>query len=99
MTKNNSNSNGTIAAINKSVKMTSDESFEKRIKKNGEFRTDKFKVSQFENIIRLCNEWIEAKNLYNATKNVNGILSKVKKTEMSNADIDALIAELNKMKN
>lgn len=97
MKKNNSNSNGTIAAINKSVKMTIDESFEKRIKKNGEFRTDKFKVSQFENIIRLCNEWIEAKNLYNATKNVKCVLSKVKKLDMPKTEIDALIAELNKM--
>ena len=82
----------------KTKKMKLNESFKKRITKNGEYRTGKFTIKEVENLITeaiayKCFLEKEKKN-----KNYNKIVNLAKDSELSNSQIDELMQELAAMK-
>jgi predicted nucleotidyltransferase len=74
------------------------ESFEKRIMKNGQFRTDKFKLDEVTKIIELAENLKKAIEEENKTKNVNKVISLVQKLNMSKEEIGNLMNGLAAMK-
>ena len=75
-----------------------DESFEKRIMKNGQFNTDKFKLDEVTKIIELAENLKKAIEEENKTKNINKVISLVQKLNMSKEEIGNLMNGLAAMK-
>ena len=97
------NANVVIATSNESKKKTAkkmklNESIRKRVFKNGEYKTDKFKIEEIDNTIAILNELREAIMESNKDKNVNKLVALVEKQKMSNLEIDNVIERLLAMK-
>ena len=97
------NNNVVNATSNESKKKTAkkmkfNESFEKRIKKDGQFRTNKFKIDEVAKIIELAQELKKAIEKDNKQKNVTKIVNFVKKLNITNPEIDEVIEQLVAMK-
>ena len=97
------NGNVAIATSNEQIKKTRkmkklNESFEKRIMKNGEFRTDKFKLDEVAKIIELAEKLKKAIEESNSNKNVNKIVALAQKLNVSNSEIDNVVEKLLAMK-
>jgi predicted nucleotidyltransferase len=97
------NGNVEIATSNEQIKKTRkmkklNESFEKRIMKNGEFRTDKFKLDEVAKIIELAEKLKKAIEESNSNKNVNKIVALAQKLNVSNSEIDNVVEKLLAMK-
>ena len=97
------NENVAIATSNEPIKRTRkmkklDESFEKRIMKDGQFRTDKFKLDEVAKIIELAENLKKAIEESNRNKNVNKIVTLAQKLNVSNSEIDDVIEKLLAMK-
>ena len=75
-----------------------DESFEKRIMKNGQFNTDKFKLDEVNKLIELAQKYKKAVEESNKNKNVNKVIAFVQKLDMSNEEIGNLMNGLAAMK-
>lgn len=75
-----------------------DVSFEKRIMKDGQFNTDKFKLDEVNKLIELAEKYKRAIEESNKIKNVNKVISLVQKLNMSKAEIDTLMNGLAAMK-
>lgn len=74
------------------------ESFEKRIMKDGQFNTDKFKLDDVNKLIELAEKYKRAIEESNKTKNVNKVISLVQKLKMSKEEIGNLMNGLAAMK-
>lgn len=68
-----------------------DESFEKRIMKNGQFNTDKFKLDEVNKLIELAQKYKKAVEESNKTKKVNKVIAFVQKLKMSKEEIRNLM--------
>lgn len=78
--------------------MKLDESFEKRITKNGQFRVEKFKVEEIENVIKLANDLLQGVIEYNKNKNVNKVISICQKFNLSDEEFKVFVAKYAEMK-
>lgn len=97
------NANVVNTTSNKQTKKTRtmkklNESLEKRIMKDGQFNTDKFKLDDVNKLIELAEKYKRAIEESNKTKNVNKVISLVQKLNMSKAEIDTLMNGLATMK-
>lgn len=68
-----------------------DESFEKRIMKNGQFNTDKFKLDEVNKLIELAQKYKKAVEESNKTKKVNKVIAFVQKLKMSKEEMRNLM--------
>ena len=68
-----------------------DESFEKRIMKNGQFNTDKFKLDEVNKLIELAQKYKKAVEESNKTKKVNKVIAFVQNLKMSKEEIGNLM--------
>lgn len=68
-----------------------DESFEKRIMKNGQFNTDKFKLDEVNKLIELAQKYKKAVEESNKNKNVNKVIAFVQKLNMSKEEMRNLM--------
>lgn len=75
-----------------------DESFEKRIMKNGQFNTDKFKLDEVNKLIELAQKYKKAVEESNKTKKVNKVIAFVQNLKMSKEEIGNLMNGLAAMK-
>ena len=78
--------------------MKLDESFEKRITKNGQFRVEKFKVEEIENVINMANDLLQSVIEYNKTKNVNKVITICQKYNLSDEEFEVFVAKYAEMK-
>lgn len=78
--------------------MKLDESFAKRITKNGQFRVEKFKVEEIENVINMANDLLQSVIEYNKTKNVNKVISICQKYNLSDEEFEVFVAKYAEMK-
>lgn len=78
-------------------KMTLDESFKKRITKDGEYRTT-YKIKEVDNIIKEAMEYKCFLESVNNKKNVVQIVGYAKKRDLTNEQIDELMKEFAAMK-
>ena len=78
--------------------MKLDESFAKRITKNGQFRVEKFKVEEIENVINMANDLLQSVIEYNKTKNVNKVITICQKYNLSDEEFEVFVAKYAEMK-
>ena len=78
--------------------MKLDESFEKRITNNGQFRVEKFKVEEIENVINMANDLLQSVIEYNKTKNVNKVITICQKYNLSDEEFEVFVAKYAEMK-
>ena len=69
-------------------KMKLNESIRKRVFKNGEYKTDKFKIEEIENTIATLNEYRTALIDSNKEKNVNKLIAYAKKLKVSKQEFE-----------
>lgn len=69
-------------------KMKLNESIRKRVFKNGEYKTDKFKIEEIENTIAILNEYRTALIDSNKEKNVNKLIAYAKKLKVSKQEFE-----------
>lgn len=87
------NANVVIATSNESKKKTAkkmklNESIRKRVFKNGEYKTDKFKIEEIENTIAILNEYKIALMDSNKEKNVNKLIDYAQKLKVSKQEFE-----------
>lgn len=87
------NNNVVNATSNESKKKTAkkmklNESIRKRVFKNGEYKTDKFKIEEIENTIAILNEYRTALIDSNKEKNVNKLIAYAKKLKVSKQEFE-----------
>lgn len=87
------NNNVVNATSNESKKKTAkkmklNESIRKRVFKNGEYKTDKFKIEEIENTIAILNEYKIALMDSNKEKNVNKLIDYAKKLKVSKQEFE-----------
>ena len=87
------NANVVIATSNESKKKTAkkmklNESIRKRVFKNGEYKTDKFKIEEIENTIAILNEYRIALMDSNKNKNINKLIAYAKKIKVSKQEFE-----------
>lgn len=87
------NDNVVNATSNESKKKTAkkmklNESIRKRVFKNGEYKTDKFKIEEIENTIAILNEYRTALIDSNKEKNVNKLIDYAKKLKVSKQEFE-----------
>ena len=94
----NSESEATsIEPTKKPTKKKLDESFKKRITKNGEYRTT-YKIKEVENLIKEAMEYKCFLESVNSKKDVIQIVGYAKKKDLTNEQIDELMKEFAAMK-
>ena len=87
------NNNVVNATSNESKKKTAkkmklNESIRKRVFKNVEYKTDKFKIEEIENTIAILNEYRTALIDSNKEKNVNKLIDYAKKLKVSKQEFE-----------
>lgn len=87
------NNNVVNATSNESKKKTAkkmklNESIRKRVFKNGEYKTDKFKIEEIENTIAILNEYRTALIDSNKEKNVNKLIAYAQKLKVSKQEFE-----------
>lgn len=78
--------------------MKLDESFAKRITKNGQFRVEKFKVEEIENVINMANDLLQSVIEYNKTKKVTKLISFCQNLNLSDEEMNVFVAKYAEMK-
>ena len=88
--ENNKDVNATSNESKKKAikKMKLNESIRKRVFKNGEYKTDKFKIEEIENTIAILNEYRTALIDSNKEKNVNKLIAYAKKLKVSKQEFE-----------